>query len=84
MQTLASSLCAKPALRGTPVSRAQPAARPAVAQRRCLVIAEAVEAKAAPAAFVPPTLDPNTPSPIFGGSTGGLLRKAQVSQGTPK
>lgn len=25
-----------------------------------------------------PTLDPNTPSPIFGGSTGGLLRKAQV------
>ena len=26
-----------------------------------------------------PTLDPNTPSPIFGGSTGGLLSKAQVS-----
>ena len=26
----------------------------------------------------PPTLDPNTPAPIFGGSTGGLLRKAQV------
>ncbi len=25
-----------------------------------------------------PSLDPNTPSPIFGGSTGGLLRKAQV------
>mmetsp|Transcript_22565 Transcript_22565/g.31420 ORF Transcript_22565/g.31420 Transcript_22565/m.31420 type:complete len:206 (+) Transcript_22565:118-735(+) len=30
--------------------------------------------------FVPPTLDPNTPSPIFGGSTGGLLRKAQVEE----
>jgi len=28
----------------------------------------------------PPTLDPNTPSPIFGGSTGGLLRKAQVEE----
>jgi hypothetical protein len=27
-----------------------------------------------------PTLDPNTPSPIFGGSTGGLLRKAQVEE----
>merc|ERR1712096_205653 len=28
----------------------------------------------------PPELDPNTPSPIFGGSTGGLLRKAQVEE----
>lgn len=28
----------------------------------------------------PPKLDPNTPSPIFGGSTGGLLRKAQVEE----
>ena len=28
--------------------------------------------------FKPPALDPSTPSPIFGGSTGGLLRKAQV------
>ncbi|XP_073304229.1 photosystem I reaction center subunit II, chloroplastic-like [Primulina huaijiensis] len=34
----------------------------------------------APAGFTPPTLDPNTPSPIFGGSTGGLLRKAQVEE----
>ena len=25
-----------------------------------------------------PALDPSWPSPIFGGSTGGLLRKAQV------
>lgn len=39
----------------------------------------AVDAPPAKAAFVPPPLDPNTPSPIFGGSTGGLLRKAQVS-----
>jgi len=29
---------------------------------------------------VQPTLDPNTPSPIFGGSTGGLLRKAQLEE----
>ncbi|KAJ3670228.1 hypothetical protein LUZ60_010552 [Juncus effusus] len=36
--------------------------------------------EAAPAGFTPPQLDPNTPSPIFGGSTGGLLRKAQVEE----
>lgn len=34
----------------------------------------------APAGFTPPQLDPNTPSPIFAGSTGGLLRKAQVEE----
>jgi hypothetical protein len=77
---LASTLfAAKPALRGTPVLRQQAAVRPAAVSRRCVVVA-AVEAAsaAAPAAFVPPALDPNTPSPVFGGSTGGLLRKAQV------
>ncbi|NBH31860.1 hypothetical protein D3Z30_13080 [Staphylococcus warneri] len=37
-------------------------------------------AKEAPAGFTPPELDPNTPSPIFAGSTGGLLRKAQVEE----
>ncbi|GAY40677.1 hypothetical protein CUMW_053830 [Citrus unshiu] len=36
--------------------------------------------KEAPVGFTPPQLDPNTPSPIFGGSTGGLLRKAQVEE----
>ncbi|GAA0167009.1 hypothetical protein LIER_22038 [Lithospermum erythrorhizon] len=35
---------------------------------------------AAPVGFTPPQLDPNTPSPIFAGSTGGLLRKAQVEE----
>lgn len=30
--------------------------------------------------WTPPKLDPNTPSPIFGGSTGGLMRKAQVEE----
>jgi photosystem I subunit 2 len=32
------------------------------------------------APWSPPTLAPNTPSPIFKGSTGGLLRKAQVEE----
>lgn len=30
--------------------------------------------------FTPPSLDPSTPAPIFGGSTGGLLRKAQEEE----
>jgi len=52
--------------------------------------APVVEKKAAPAKkkkakepegpFVPPILDPNTPSPIFRGNTGGLLRKARVEE----
>lgn len=68
-------------LRATPFAgntrplAARPAARPAAVIRR--VRADAAPA-AAPAVFTPPVLDPNTPSPIFGGSTGGLLRKAQV------
>lgn len=41
--------------------------------------AEAPPKEEAPVGFTPPELDPNTPSPIFGGSTGGLLRKAQVN-----
>lgn len=41
---------------------------------------EKTEKKAAPAAWRAPTLNPDTPSPIFGGSTGGLLRKAQVEE----
>ena len=68
-------------LRATPFAgntrplAARPAARPAAVVRR--VRADAAPA-AAPAVFTPPVLDPNTPSPVFGGSTGGLLRKAQV------
>lgn len=58
----------------------------AVASR--LVVRSAAEGtteskpKPAPRAryFAPPKLNPNTPSPIFGGSTGGLLRKAQVEE----
>ncbi|KAI3756363.1 hypothetical protein L1987_56183 [Smallanthus sonchifolius] len=41
---------------------------------------EEAPTKEAPVGFTPPELDPNTPSPIFAGSTGGLLRKAQVEE----
>jgi photosystem I subunit 2 len=45
------------------------------------VRAEAAEAAVEEApAFSPPALNPDTPSPIFGGSTGGLLKKAQVEE----
>ena len=57
------------------------AARPvAVRAARFQVLAADAPAAEAPKVFVPPKLDPNTPSPIFGGSTGGLLRKAQVEE----
>ncbi|XP_043721741.1 photosystem I reaction center subunit II, chloroplastic [Telopea speciosissima] len=47
---------------------------------RAATAEEKTETKEAPVGFTPPELDPNTPSPIFGGSTGGLLRKAQVEE----
>ena len=58
-------------------------AKPALAAPRAVVArAEAAEKteKSEAAPWSPPSLDPNTPSPIFGGSTGGLLSKAQVSE----
>ena len=62
----------KAALCGKPAARAARAAR-------VVVRAEAPAAKeAASAPWTAPELDASTPSPIFGGSTGGLLRKAQV------
>ena len=69
---MAFALSSKAAL----ASSTRPARRSAV-----LVRAEEGKAAAPPAAkapWTPPTLDSSTPSPIFGGSTGGLLRKAQV------
>ncbi|GLJ22054.1 hypothetical protein SUGI_0413260 [Cryptomeria japonica] len=49
--------------------------------RSVVMAAEAAAAEAeAPKGFVSPELKPDTPSPIFGGSTGGLLRKAQVEE----
>lgn len=44
-----------------------------------VVMADAT-ATEAPKGFTPPTLNADTPAPIFGGSTGGLLRKAQVEE----
>ncbi|KAG2488685.1 hypothetical protein HYH03_012686 [Edaphochlamys debaryana] len=58
------------------------AARPA--RRVVSVRAEQAAAPAKPAAEKPawtaPTLNPDTPSPIFGGSTGGILRNAQLEE----
>ncbi|CDO99040.1 unnamed protein product [Coffea canephora] len=51
-----------------------------MATRTIRAMAEEASTAAAPAGFTPPQLDPNTPSPIFAGSTGGLLRKAQVEE----
>jgi len=80
MQTVA--LSAKTALAGSSrVSAQQPKQR--VAAARLVVRAEEAAAAAAPAekpAFVAPQLDSSMPSPIFGGSTGGLLRQAQVEE----
>jgi photosystem I subunit 2 len=52
------------------------------APRRVAVRAETEtkEAKKEKAPWKPPSLDPSSPSPIFGGSTGGLLRKAQIEE----
>lgn len=47
-------------------------------QRRASVVVRAEAEAAEKPAWTAPTLDPDTPSPIFGGSTGGLLSKAQV------
>ncbi|GAB2234533.1 hypothetical protein Droror1_Dr00003788 [Drosera rotundifolia] len=50
----------------------------AAAEGKAAAAPEAAES--APVGFTPPELDPTWPSPIFGGSTGGLLRKAQVEE----
>lgn len=48
--------------------------------RRGRLVVVAAEEKTKAKVFTAPTLDPNTPAPIFGGSTGGLLGKAQVEE----
>ncbi|BBN10521.1 photosystem I subunit II [Marchantia polymorpha subsp. ruderalis] len=50
------------------------------AARVTMAAAGKAPAAEAPAGFTPPELKADTPSPIFGGSTGGLLRKAQVEE----
>lgn len=89
MFALAAPTTARPAVgRAASVSSFRGAAvattRPVSARASRGLVVLAAEAPAAkpvkeePKEFVIPPLDPNTPSPIFGGSTGGLLRKAQV------
>lgn len=51
-----------------------------IAARPARRVRQVVRAEAEAPAWAPPALDPATPSPIFGGSTGGLLRKAQVEE----
>ncbi|EFN55295.1 hypothetical protein CHLNCDRAFT_35549 [Chlorella variabilis] len=71
------ALSAKVSLAGRQVTAAAPKQR--VAAARFVVRAE--EKKAAePKPWAPPALDASAPSPIFGGSTGGLLRQAQVEE----
>ncbi|KAJ9506441.1 hypothetical protein QJQ45_019437 [Haematococcus lacustris] len=66
------SVCQAKPLRSVVVrAEAAPATAPAAAP---------AAPKAAKAPWVQPTLDDSLPSPIFGGSTGGLLRKAQVEE----
>ena len=79
-----SAQLSKSAVSGRAVSRKAVSGRTVVA-RPARSINFRVRAEAATEApveekvFTPPTLNPDTPSPIFGGSTGGLLKKAQVS-----
>lgn len=69
MQTaITFALPAQKAFIGTRVAPQKPAAARVA---RFAARAEGAEAPAeAPKAWTAPTLDPNTPSPIFGGSTG--------------
>ncbi|CAA6662876.1 unnamed protein product [Spirodela intermedia] len=86
-----TTLAAKPTTSVAPARVAAPwklvAGKPLGSASRGSLRTRATEGTAAPAAeekapagFTPPQLDPNTPSPIFAGSTGGLLRKAQVEE----
>nr|Q9T4W8.1 RecName: Full=Photosystem I reaction center subunit II, cyanelle; AltName: Full=Photosystem I 20 kDa subunit; Short=PSI-D; Flags: Precursor [Cyanophora paradoxa]7DR0_D Chain D, Photosystem I reaction center subunit II, cyanelle [Cyanophora paradoxa]7DR1_D Chain D, Photosystem I reaction center subunit II, cyanelle [Cyanophora paradoxa]7DR2_aD Chain aD, Photosystem I reaction center subunit II, cyanelle [Cyanophora paradoxa]7DR2_bD Chain bD, Photosystem I reaction center subunit II, cyanelle  len=86
--TLSSAVCAqKKAFFGAQVAakkttfEAAPARFIVRAEEEEAAPAEKVEKKAAaPKPFSVPTLNLNAPTPIFGGSTGGLLRKAEVEE----
>lgn len=68
------------ALRTPAPTRCGKALAPVPRASRVVARAETAEKaeKAESKPWSPPELDASTPSPIFGGSTGGLLRKAQV------
>jgi len=70
---------AKAAFRGQAIAASARSVAASVSTK-VVAAADTTEKVEEPKEFVPPTLDPNTPSPIFGGSTGGLLRKAQVEE----
>lgn len=80
MMLTAAPLCSAPS-RQSSFQGIAVRSKPAVS-RRALSLSKAVAEEKA--AWKPPTLDPSTPSPIFGGSTGGLLRKAQVLEDASK
>ena len=82
MMASSSTLVQAPATQRSSVagtSLRQPA-RPSIRGSRQVARAESdtKEKKEDKKPFSPPTLDSSWPSPIFGGSTGGLMRKAQV------
>jgi hypothetical protein len=81
MSSLTSSVAfaikSSPKLSSKNNSRAQFTSKSSSLARKNQSFVVRAEGEAAPA-WSAPKLDPNTPSPIFGGSTGGLLRKAQV------
>jgi photosystem I subunit 2 len=72
------ALSAKVSLAGRQVTAVAPKQR--VAAPRFVVRAEEKAAAAEAKPWAPPALDASAPSPIFGGSTGGLLRQAQVEE----
>ncbi|KAL5980879.1 hypothetical protein ACLOJK_028799 [Asimina triloba] len=74
------SLAHKPASLTLPFPTPRTATTFSTSSKNFKVFATEEKTAEAPAGFTPPELDPNTPSPIFGGSTGGLLRKAQVEE----
>jgi len=92
--SLLQSQCAAVRVAPSASLRSGFAGKKVAASRSSLTVraADVDAAKAAPAAppvkkekpepppWSAPKLNPNTPSPIFGGSTGGLLRKAQVEE----
>lgn len=75
-KTMQTSLCRSANL-ACAARPAKAAGKARIAAPRSSVVVKA-EGAEAPAKWAPPALDANTPSPTFGGSTGGLLRKAQV------
>lgn len=54
--------------------------RPLSSARRAVRVRAEDKKKAEKAPWTEPTLDPSTPAPIFGGSTGGLLSKASEEE----